>query len=137
MDKKVFSIILGLAFVVCFFLPTMVGPNGSGSMLDFVKYNAGSRLDFLDQLFKYIWILFPLSGLMLLLGALNNGKYPGGRSMWVWLPFLAILYVVIIYPLIKGVAIGDIFKSIGKGWGIGYWIALVASIIGIAYNPRS
>ena len=132
MDKRVVSIVVGLALLVSFFLPYRGGGyNASG--LDIVK-NAG---DSKDALMSYIWLVFPISGLMLLIGALNNGNYPGGRSLWLWLPLLALIFILIVYPMIKGMAIGDVFKDFGKGFGTGLWIAIIASILGIAITPRN
>lgn len=131
MDKKVLSIILGLALLVSFFLP-YIGGGMDISGLDIVKNAGESR----EPVMSYIWLVFPISGLMLLLGALNKGNYPGGRSLWLWLPLLALIYILIIYPITKDVSIGDVFKTFGKGYGIGLWIALAASVIGVVYNPR-
>ena len=103
------------------------------SGLDIIKNAGESR----DPLMTYIWLVFPISGLMLLIGALNNGNYPGGRALWVWLPLLALIYILIIYPITKGLDIGDVFKTFGQGYGIGLWVALAASVIGVAYNPRN
>jgi hypothetical protein len=133
MDRKVFSIILGLAFIASFFLPIISAYGSSASGLDIVQHAGDSK----DKVLTFIWLVFPISGLMLLIGALNKGNYPGGRALWCWLPLLAILYVLFIGPLIDGAKIGDLFKGFGKGFGIGLWIALAASVIGIAYNPKS
>jgi hypothetical protein len=133
MDKKVFSIILGVALIASFFLPYMSYGDRSANGLDIVK-NAGEAS---EPIMAYIWLVFPISGLMLLLGALNKGNYPGGRALWLWLPLLALIYILIIYPITNGMDIGDVFKGFGKGFGIGLWIALAASVIGVAYNPRN
>jgi hypothetical protein len=128
MDRKMLTIILGLALLVSFFLPYL----GSISGLDIVK-NGG---DAPDKVMAYIWLVFPISGLMLLIGALNRGNYPGGRSLWFWLPLLALIFILFIYPVMNDVSLGDTFKTFGKGFGIGLWIALAASVIGVFANPR-
>jgi hypothetical protein len=134
MDRRTLSIVLGLALLVSFFLPylNMGGMKISG--LDIVKNAGESR----DPVMTYIWLVFPLSGLMLLIGALNKGNYPGGRALWLWLPLLAILFILFIYPLINdsGTKFGDLFKNFGAGFGIGLWLAIAASVIGIFANPR-
>lgn len=132
MDRKVLSILLGLALLVSFFLPYLSMGGATASGLDIVK-NAG---DSKDAVMTYIWLIFPLSGLMLLIGALNNGNYPGGRALWLWLPFLALIYILFVYPLMNGAAFGDLFKTFGQGFGIGLWIALAASLVGILVNPK-
>ena len=40
-------------------------------------------------------------------------------------------------PLINGVAIGDVFKGLGKGFGIGLWIAVAASVVLAFYQPKA
>ena len=131
MDRKVLTIVLGLALLVGFFLPYLNFMGRTASGLDIVK-NAG---DAADPVIGYIWLVFPISGLMLLIGALT-GNYPGGRSLWFWLSFLAILFILIIYPLTKGMEFGEVFESFGRGMGVGLWITIVASLVGILYNPR-
>ena len=85
---------------------------------------------------KYVLILIPLSGVLLLIGAINNGNYPLGRNTLCWLPLLAVLFWIIGMPLIEGVSIGNIFKYIGKGYGIGWWITIAASLVLALYNPK-
>jgi hypothetical protein len=132
MDRKVLSILLGLAFLVSFFLPYLDLGSATASGLDIVKNAGESR----DPVMTYIWLIFPLAGLMLLIGALNNGNYPGGRGLWLWLPFLALIFILFIYPVMNGMAFGETFKTFGRGFGIGLWIALAASVIGLVANPR-
>lgn len=127
MDKKTFTLIMAVALIVSFFLPVFAGGHGSG--LDVVKSSMGGWQ-------KYIYLVFPICGALLLIGALNNGNYPGGRSLLSWLPFLAVLYIVIISPLIDGIKFEYIFKSF-KLFGIGLWVAIVSSIALAFYNPRS
>ncbi|NOT51464.1 MAG: hypothetical protein HOP10_09330 [Chitinophagaceae bacterium] len=124
MDKKMFTIILAVVVTASFFLDWGHG----ASAFDIVK-GAGPWE-------KYVLILIPLSGVLLLIGALNNGNYPLGRNTLCWLPLLAVLFWIIGMPLIEGFPIGDVFKSIGKGWGIGHWIAVVGSLVLALYNPK-
>jgi len=80
---------------------------------------------------KYIWIIFPLCGLMLLIGALNRGNYPGGRGLWAVLPLLAVLYLII-RPVIDGVNLGSYIKT----FGVGMWVMVAGSLLLALYNPR-
>jgi hypothetical protein len=130
MDKRIFTIILAIVLIGCFFLPyiSFMGHNISG--LDIVTAKGGDWE-------KYIPALIPLSGLMLLIGALNNGNYPGGRGLWAWLPLLTLIFWIIAKPAIDGEPIKMVFKEIGKGYGIGLWATIAASVILAFYNPRS
>ena len=130
MDRKIFTIVLAVVLIGCFFLPyaTFMGMSASG--FDSVKGPGGDWQ-------KYIMLLIPLSGVLLLIGALNNENYPLGRNLLCWLPLLTVLYMIIVKPLIDGAAIGDIFKMIGKGYGIGLWVTIGASRVLAFYNPKA
>lgn len=78
----------------------------------------------------------PLTGIILLIGALNNGNYFLGRGFWSFLPLLAILFLLIGIPMIEGAAIDDVFKEIFKMYGIGVWLALAASLVLAFYWPK-
>ena len=123
MDKKTLTIVLSVVLIGCFFL----GYLGPVSGFDIVKMPFGWE--------KYVLLLIPISGLLLLIGAINNGNYFLSRSLLCWLPLLAVLFWIIGMPLIEGAAIGDVFKGIGDTTGIGLWIALAASIVLAFYNP--
>jgi hypothetical protein len=131
MNRKIVTIVLAVILIACFFLPyiSMMGMNVSG----YDSVFAGGGGDWK----KYIPLLIPLSGVFLLIGALNNGNYILGRGLWAWLPLLTVLYMLIGQPLIDGVAFGDIFKMIGKGYGIGLWVTIGASLVLAFYNPRN
>jgi hypothetical protein len=124
MDKKMLTIILAVVLIGSFFLPYY----GKTSGFDGIS-GAGDWQ-------KYIWLLIPLSGMLLLIGALNNGNYILGRGLLSWLPLLTLLYFLIVNPLVKGAAIGDIFKMLGKGYGIGLWATIAASLVLAFYNPK-
>ena len=130
MDRKIFTIVLAIVLIGCFFLPyfSLFGMSISG--FDTVKAPGGSWQ-------KYIMLLIPLSGILLLIGAVNNENYPLGRNLLCWLPLLTIIFLVIISPLIDGVAIGDIFKALGQGYGIGLWVTIAASLVLAVYNPKA
>lgn len=119
------TIVLAVVLIGCFFLAYM----GSASGLDIVK------ISFFGWE-RYVLLLIPLSGVLLLIGALNNGNYPLGRNTLCWLPLLTVLFWIIVYPLLHKVAIGDIFKAIGKNYGIGWWVTIAASLVLAFYNPK-
>lgn len=128
MDKKMLTIILAVVMIACFFLDW----GGHASAFDLVKAGGGSVL-----WERYVLLLIPVSGALLLVGAVNNGNYPLGRNTLCWLPLLTVLFWIFGMPLIEGAAFGDLFKGLGKGWGIGMWIAVVGSLVLALYNPKN
>ena len=127
MGKKILTIILAAVLIGCFFLDYWGGASG----YDLVFKTPGNDWQ------KYISLLIPVSGAMLLIGALNNGNYIIARAIWALIPLLTILYLFIGYPLINGKAIGEIFKELGKGYGIGLWVTIGASLVLAFYHPRT
>jgi len=127
MDKKILTIILAVVLIGCFFLAYLSFMGQGISGYDMVFSGGGSGK---GEWEKYILLLIPLSGLLLLIGALT-GSYIGGRTIWCWLPLLTILYYLI-RMVIEGAGVGDLFKIIG----IGLWISLAASLVLAFYNPK-
>ncbi len=125
MDRKMLTIILSVVLIGAFFLDW----GGGVSAFDVIKSKYGDWQ-------KYIILLIPLSGVLLLIGELNNGNYPISRNLLCWLPLLTVIYGLFIAPLIQGFSIGVIFKSLGKGYGIGQWITIAASLVLALYNPK-
>ena len=128
MDRKTLTIVLAVALIGSFFLPFYsIGGRGGVSGLDLVTAKgAGWEI--------YLLLLIPISGLLLLLGELNN-NYILSRGLLSWLPLLTIIFIIFINPLIKGADFGSIFKYIGKGYGVGLWIAIASSLVLAFYNP--
>ena len=129
MDRKTLTIILAVALIACFFLPIISFGGRGASGLDIIQARGGDWQ-------KYIYLVFPICGLLLLLGALN-GHYVISRSLLTWLPFLAVLFILFLGPLINGVKFEYLFKGFGRGFGAGLWIAIVSSVVLAFYNPRS
>lgn len=127
MDRKTLTIVLAVALLGSFFLPFYSFGGGGISGFDIVSAKGGDWQ-------KYIVLLIPISAILLLIGALNN-NYILGRGLLSWLPLLTLLFLLIGNPLIEGAAIGDVFKSLGKGWGVGMWVTVVSSIVLAFYNP--
>ncbi|HEV7779904.1 MAG TPA: hypothetical protein VGO58_01490 [Chitinophagaceae bacterium] len=130
MDRKTFTIVLAVALIASFFLPFYDFGGRGASGFDLVKSSGGEWQ-------KYLLLVFPVCGVLLLVGAMNNGNYPGGRGLLAWLPLLTLLFILILYPIIRGADIGIVFKSIGRGYGLGLWIAVASSLVLAFYNPRA
>ena len=128
MDRKILTLILGLALAGCFFL------SYSGDVSGY-KMVFGPGSQFLGWE-RFIWLVIPGAGLLLLLGALSNGNYFLGRGFLSWLPLLALIYMLIIRPMIHGMKGGEVLKSLGKEYGIGLWITIGVSLVLAFYNPR-
>lgn len=128
MDRKTFTIIIAIALIGSFFLPYYsFGGRGGVSGLDVLTAKGGDWQ-------KYLILLIPLTGLLLLLGELNN-NYILSRGLLSLLPLLTLIFIIFISPLIKGADFGSIFKYIGKGYGAGLWVAIVSSLLLAFYNP--
>ena len=125
MDRKTFTIVMAIALIASFFLPLF---SHGGSAFDMVKGG-------MPGWEKYLWLAFPICGLLLLFGELGN-NYVLSRNFLTWLPLLVILFFLFIAPLLDKVPFDEIFKSLGKGWGIGMWLAIVSSVLLAFYNPR-
>lgn len=129
------TLILGLALAGCFFLPYIdAGFFGKASGFNLVFPKGGSNGESWE---RFIWLLIPVAGLLLLLGALGNENYFLGRGFLSWLPLLALLYMIIVGPMIHGEAISDVFKHLGQSYGIGLWITIGLSLVLAFYNPRA
>lgn len=131
MNRKILTMILAVLLIASFFLP--IGMHASTSPFDIVQGPSyGSEIE--GMLMKYGWLLIPLSGIMLLIGALNNETYFLGRGIWAFLPLLALLYLLI-RPI---TLLGGRFDIMGlvKGLGVGYWIGLVAALVLAFYWPK-
>jgi hypothetical protein len=126
MNRKNYSIIMGLALLIAFFLPFYQAGGYSG--LDNVK-RSGAGWE------EYLIALLPLSGLMLILGGVRN-NYILSRGFWAVLPLLTILFLLIGVPLTDDVEFSTTLKSLGKGYGAGLWISIIASLVLAFYTPK-
>jgi hypothetical protein len=125
MDRKIFTIVLSLAMIGGFFLPySSMGTSG----YDFVfrpEYNDGSPE-------KYTWLISPAAGVLLLAGTLNKEQYIGGRGLLIVLSLLSLLFIAVRIKVAVVLSLEDLVKRMGYG----YWIALVATVLLLFYNPR-
>lgn len=130
MDKKLVTIILAIALIACFFLAWFSFFGITISAYDMIFSRGGNDWQ------RYLLLIIPASGVLLFFGAINNGSYMLGRGLLSWLPLLTLIYVLIIRPVVDGSPFGDVVKALGKGYGVGLWIALVASLVLAFYNPK-
>lgn len=127
MNRKIFTIVLAIVIIAGFFLP--ISNHGSGSAFDAIQQSYPvSGLE--PMLMKYLWILVPVSGLILLVCALNNEHYVPARFLWAVLPLLALAYLIG-RPATEGVDIMDMVKT----FGIGFWAMVGGALILAIYHP--
>lgn len=133
MNRKTISIVLGALLIGSFFLP----------YLNFAGFIKASGFDIVSEggmgegskdADKYLMLLTPLAGLLLVIGALNKDRYIPPRPLLGLLGLLGVLY-----PLIrliiesKGDGMGQVIKILG----LGFWLGLAAAIAVLVYNPKS
>lgn len=135
MDKKTLSIILGVAIIGAFFLPYFSFAGifklsafdlVSGKEMMEGSRNSGGSAE------RFVLLVGPLAGVLLLIGALNNGNYILGRPVLGILGLIGSLYLVV-RILIEGE--GNGIEYIFKLMGLGFWLGLIASIVVLVYNP--
>jgi hypothetical protein len=125
MNRKILTMILGALLVLGFFLAYM--SMGPFSISGFEIIKGAGKAD------KYVLLLSPIAGLLLLAGAANGEKYIPSRGILVIMALAGVLYLII-RSLLEGKsgAGAEIFKYLG----IGYWISLASAIVLAVYNPK-
>ena len=126
MDRKTVTLILAVILIAGFFLPyisTDLFSTTGVSGFELIK--GGGKAD------KYVLLLAPIAGLLLLVGASNGENYTPSRGVLALLALIGVLYLVI-RTLIEGADIGQLIKMLG----LGYWLSLAASVLLVLYNPR-
>lgn len=129
-NNKSVIITLSAILVAAFFMP-WVKFFVSLSAWDMLFGEAGR---YIDTGFKYIAILIPIAGAIIIYGAaFNNENYPIAKGLLFRLPIITL--VILIIAIISKIGdTGGRFRSsdlenITKIFGIGFWLTLVASII--------
>ncbi|HYF30909.1 MAG TPA: hypothetical protein VD993_07305 [Chitinophagaceae bacterium] len=84
-----------------------------------------------DHLFvKLIMLLFPISGLLILFGAvLNNEKYPLPKSFLFKLPLWALIVLIVVLVIKSNGLPGEAINGIFRILGVGFWLTLIAAVI--------
>lgn len=119
-----------MALIVAFFLP-LVSVMGIFSVSSFETV-FGSAADSGKDASRFLLLVFPLAGILLLIGALNNEKYIVSRKLLAWLP-LATIIGIIIYIIVeqagRSTESGGSIMGIFDLLGIGAWLTLVVSLV--------
>src|ERR1700712_5522006 len=129
-NNKGVIITLSAVLVAAFFMP-WVKFFVSLSAWDMLFGEAGR---YIDIGFKYIAVLIPIAGAIIIFGAaFNNEKYPISKGLLFRLPLIT-LAVLIIAIIAKIGDTGSKFRgadleNIIQIFGIGFWLTLVTSII--------
>lgn len=123
MNKKMLTMILAVVLIAGFFLPYLSMGPFSASGFEIIK--GAGKAD------KYVLLLPPIAGILLLVGALNNGNYTPSRGILAILALVGALYLIV-RSLIESAPIGQLIKMLG----IGYWLTLAAAVILVVYNPK-
>ena len=130
--------ILAVILIASFFLPYRTGYGLSASGYDIVSSEAGRNGSWEILVTKYIWLLIPVSGLILLLGSINKERYFLGRNLWAWLPLLTVIFMLVkLFLDAKNTAGRSVpVKDLISLFGMGFWVAFVAALILAFYNPH-
>ena len=137
MNRKIVTIILSLGLIGCFFLPYLKDIDTVASGFKIVTSPIGPDAGRGVIVVKYIWLLIPVSSLILLIGALNNGNYFLGRFIWACLPILTILaFLGKIYIDGKRADAIPSISEVANMIGYGLWITLGLSLILVFYWPK-
>lgn len=133
MNRKTISIVLGALLIGSFFLPyfSWAGILKMSGFEIISKGDVGAGIEDAD---KYLMLLTPLAGILLLIGALNKDRYIPSRPLLGLIGLLGVLY-----PLIRLIieSKGDGMGQVIKIMGLGFWLGLAAAIAVLVYNPKS
>lgn len=129
-NNKAVIITLAAILVAAFFMP-WVKFFVSLSAWDMLFGEAGQ---YIDTGFKYIAILIPISGAVIVYGeAANNENYPINKGLLFKIPIIT--FVVLIVAIVSKINDGggrlrsSDLENITKVFGIGFWLTLIASVI--------
>lgn len=138
MDRKTITTILAILLIGSFFMPYLKDNTISASGYEIVTTPNQLGVQGWGMLaVKYCWLLLPFAGIMLLIGALNNGRYFIGRWPWALLPIGVLAFVIIkIYRDAKGIGSPLTINKLMNELGYGFWVAFAAAVLLALYWPR-
>jgi len=125
MKKKTPTIVMSLILFGCFFLPYFFMQSGFDIVFKSTFGMVGLGWG------KYLWLLVPVSAIMLLLGE-SDGKYFIGKNTLEWIPLLTLLFIIVWLKIKTYSSIGNLLE----GMGYGFWISLATSLMLKFYNPK-
>jgi hypothetical protein len=133
MDRKTLTIILGSSLIGCFFLPFFKDGLVNISAYDMVFTTPGN-----NESDRYLWLLIPVSGTLLLTGALNNEKYIPNRGILAWLPLLTLVFFIIrLYMRQNRIDHAAGLESFARIFAIGFWITLGMALLLAFARPKA
>jgi len=129
-SNKSVIIILAAILIAAFFMPWLKF---------FVSLNAwdmifGEAGRFINPGFKYVTLLIPITGILIVYGAaFNEENYPVSKGLLFRVPILTLIVLIasFLYKLndsglpVRGSDLGDIIQI----FGIGFWLTLIAAAI--------
>jgi hypothetical protein len=134
MDRKTAIILSSIALLVGFFLPYLKDGalHYSAYTIVFGKTGAGQA-----SAIRFLWLLIPLSAIILLLRELGDKD---NEDIFSWLPLLTVIFFIIrTYLVVKknvvagqSASLSDFIKIIGTG----FWITLAASLVLAFTKPK-
>ncbi len=129
-NNKNLIITIGAVLIAAFFMP-WIKIFINLSAWDLVIGDA-SRI--IDSSFRFITIVIPVTGLLVIYGAaFNNQNYPIVKPVLFLLPLLTLLVIAILIRTKLesdfGGITGSYIKQITQIFGIGFWLTLGASIV--------
>jgi hypothetical protein len=132
--KPIFSFIVPFALILGFFLPWIASFVGNLSAFDFILYtykdyfNDVSENDVSDLVL--ILLIFPISGLIVLISNLSRNPNLNARTIFSVLPVITLIIFFIWLDSEKsGVFYWDFEDFSLKGIGLGLWLTLIGSIL--------
>lgn len=135
-NSKVGVVIPATILVISFFMPWINF---------FISINAWDVIfhsQFIDSIFKYLVLLIPISGIMIVYGTVfNKENYLISKDILFKLPVLilcgiALTIVIEIGTSKRGFRNSD-FVNFLKIFGIGFWVTVIASIVLFFLQPRT
>jgi hypothetical protein len=135
--NKTIIITMGAVLVTAFFMPWFSGFPGV-SAWDIVFGDVGRLL---DTSFRFVFLIIPIAGLLIIYGAaFNNGSYSLSKRLVFLLPIVTLIVIIIAFGVTMGVDDGRMsgseIENTIKLLGFGFWLTLTASITLLFLNSQ-